>query len=129
MSRTDATLLVVEPDQVTREMYVRELARTWRVLACSDNLSALAHLTSDTVNAVVLEPVMPGGENWSLVAAVRANSATATIPVLICSVVSDRGPGMALGATAHLVKPVAPHQLVKEVAHWLDPHVEARTSK
>jgi DNA-binding response OmpR family regulator len=37
---------------------------------------------------------------------VRADAATAAVPVIVVSIVDERARGMALGASAYLVKPV-----------------------
>ncbi len=122
-------VLIVEPHHVTRELYVRELAQSWPVLACGDRADALELMQREAIGAIVLEPVAPGEEFWSLLAEVRANAATATVPVVICSVVDERRRGLDMGANAYLVKPVSPQQLVREVARWLQPRIETQFPK
>ena len=126
---TEPAVLIVEPHRATRELYVRELEQSWRVLTSNDRAGALDLLKREAIGAIILEPVAPGEEFWSLLAEVRAHAATAGVPVVICSVMDDRRRGLDLGANAYLVKPVSPQQLVREVTRWLQPRIETQFPK
>ncbi len=115
MSRSIRTLLLVEPHEMTRELYVRELAREWRVLACADRQTALKYLETEQIDVLVLEPVAPGDDHWSLLEMVRRHPTKCDMPVVICSAVDERRRGAELGVTVYLVKPVAPRALSDHV--------------
>jgi DNA-binding response OmpR family regulator len=115
MPRSIRTLLLVEPHEMTRELYVRELAREWRVLACADRLTALRYLETELIDVLVMEPVAPGDDHWSLLETVRKHPTTSAMPVVICSAVDERRRGIELGVTVYLVKPVAPRALSDQV--------------
>src|SRR5207249_11254067 len=56
--------------------------------------------------AIVLDILWPKLDGWELLARLKADPATADIPVIVASIVDERGRGVALGATEYLVKPV-----------------------
>jgi signal transduction histidine kinase len=63
--------------------------------------------------AVVLEVGLPGQNGWQVIAELKADAATAEIPVIVASTVDDRPRGLALGAAAYLLKPIRRDQLVE----------------
>lgn len=125
MSSSNASLLLLEPDRATRQLYARELGKRWRVVTVERAAEVLDRLTAESFDAVILEFGAAGGEQWQLLAQVRRQAHDATLPIIICSAVDERGKGYELGVSAYLVKPVSPHQLSGEVARWLDGQVRA----
>ena len=111
MTLPDQTILIIEDDLLTRELYQRELSQRFRVFSCADEQSALAVLQTETISAVVLEPALPREEGWSLLATIRATPRTKMVPVILCSTVDERKRGILAGATAYLIKPVLPATL------------------
>jgi signal transduction histidine kinase/DNA-binding response OmpR family regulator len=61
--------------------------------------------------AVVLDIQLPTLDGWDLLALLKADRATAPIPVVVVSMVDERGKGFALGAAEYLVKPVSGDQV------------------
>lgn len=120
MPEPNQTILLIEDDPATRELYQRELSRDYQVLACGNESDALALLDSHPVSTIVLEPVLQKGQGWSLLAMLHAMPRTRTIPIILCSTLDERRRGMELGATLYLTKPVLPvvlHDAVYQVTH------------
>ena len=61
--------------------------------------------------AVVLDIRLPELDGWDLLALLKADEATAPIPVVVVSMLDERGKGFALGAAEYLVKPVGRDEL------------------
>jgi CheY-like chemotaxis protein len=61
--------------------------------------------------AVVLDIQLPILDGWDLLALLKADPDTAPIPVVVVSMVDERGKGFALGAAEYLVKPVSGNEL------------------
>jgi len=57
-------------------------------------------------DAIVLDLVLPVRDGWEVLKLLKAEPATAEIPVLIVSVVSDHELGLALGAHDYFLKPL-----------------------
>jgi DNA-binding response OmpR family regulator len=118
MLTADQSILIIEYDDPTRELYVRELTRDYHVFACAEDHEALALLHTHTIDAIVLEPSRPNGHGWQLFAEIQAANADRSIPVVLCSTLDERSRGAELGASAYLVKPVLPKTLL-ETLHRL----------
>ena len=62
--------------------------------------------------AIVLDLMMPGQDGWEILQNLKADAATADIPVIVCSVLAQESLAQALGADAYLRKPVSREQLL-----------------
>jgi signal transduction histidine kinase/DNA-binding response OmpR family regulator len=61
---------------------------------------------------VVLDIRIPGLDGWDVLASLKHDPDTAPIPVIVMSIVDERGRGFALGAAEYLVKPVGREELL-----------------
>jgi CheY-like chemotaxis protein len=57
--------------------------------------------------AVLLDVLLPRLDGWDVLARLKSEPATAALPVVIVSMLDERGKAFALGAADYLVKPVA----------------------
>ena len=83
-----------------------------RALRARDGVEALELIRRVLPTAVVLDIKLPRLDGWQVLAELKADPATADIPVVIASVVDDRSRGLALGADVYLRKPVSRDELV-----------------
>jgi signal transduction histidine kinase/ActR/RegA family two-component response regulator len=83
-----------------------------RVLRARDGIEALEQVRNALPVAVVLDIKLPRLDGWQVLAELKADPATAAIPVVIASVVDDRPQGLALGADEYLLKPIRRDELV-----------------
>jgi CheY-like chemotaxis protein/anti-sigma regulatory factor (Ser/Thr protein kinase) len=83
-----------------------------RALRARDGVEALELIRRVLPTAVVLDIKLPRLDGWQVLAELKADPATAAIPVVIASVVDDRPRGLALGADVYLRKPVRRDELV-----------------
>jgi DNA-binding response OmpR family regulator len=109
------TILIVDDDLPTLELYQRELGREYRVLTCTDELEATEILETEPVSAVVLEPVALGEAGWARLTAMTHPPNERCVPVLVCSTQDVRRRDLAIGAAACLIKPVLPTTLLAAV--------------
>jgi signal transduction histidine kinase/CheY-like chemotaxis protein len=61
---------------------------------------------------ITLDLLLPKIDGWDLLVRLKEEPETREIPVVIVSIVEERGKGFALGATDYLVKPVSREELV-----------------
>lgn len=111
MPRMNSSVLIIENDPPTLELYCRELSRDYQVIACPDEDEALRLAGSANLCAIVLEPAISGGNGWHLLAALLQFFAGRSIPIILCSTQDERQRGFREGASAFLVKPVLPVEL------------------
>ena len=83
-----------------------------RVMRATDGVAALELIRAVPPAAVVLDIKLPRLDGWHVLGELKASPATVAIPVVIASVVDDRHRGLALGASAYLLKPVSRDDLL-----------------
>ena len=108
------TILLVDDNLPTLELYQRELGRAYRVLTCTDEVQAIEALRREVICAVVLEPFAVGEAGCARLAAVVLVPSARPVPVLICST-QDRTIGLAMNEDAWLIKPVLPPALLAAI--------------
>src|SRR4030095_7314739 len=72
----------------------------------------------DTPDLVVLDLMLPGLDGLQLTRAIRADSATALIPIIMLTAKaeeSDRIVGLELGADDYITKPFSPNEVVARI--------------
>lgn len=94
------------------EMTLRKAGHTWTPCAAGD--AALAAVRSEKPDATVLDIIMPGMNGLAVLSSLKADPATAGIPVIM---LTARGQNLTRqqaeqsGASAFLTKPFSPTEL------------------
>ncbi|MGN6184122.1 MAG: ATP-binding response regulator, partial [Thermoanaerobaculia bacterium] len=68
--------------------------------------------------AITLDLVLPGMEGWQVLRELKADSATANVPVIIVSMLDNRELALAVGADDYFVKPVEWPRLLRRLAEF-----------
>lgn len=106
-------VVLVDDDRVSLDLLSAYLdGSPLRVLRARDGVEALALVRKVNPAAIVLDIRLPRLDGWQVLAELKADTATAAIPVVIASVVDDRSRGLALGADIYLLKPVRRDELI-----------------
>jgi len=107
------TVVVVEDDRRSFDLLRTYLeAAGARVVSAGDGEEGLDTVRRLSPAGVVLDILLPGIDGWDVLAQLKADPGTAAIPVVVVSMLDERGRGFALGATEYLVKPVGKEQLL-----------------
>jgi len=115
-------VLVVDDDDATRDLLVRLLAREGRnAVGATGGLEGLRLARELHPAAVTLDIAMPDLDGWAVLAALKADPATATIPVIVTTVADERNLARARGAAAYLAKPVDRAALLAALAQHIVP--------
>jgi CheY-like chemotaxis protein len=112
-------VLVVEDDRHSAELlslYLRGAG--YVVVVARDGAEGLRLAQRLRPRAVILDVLLPRVDGWEVLAALKSDPATADCPVLIVSMLDERGKGFALGAADYLVKPIGREQLLEALARW-----------
>jgi DNA-binding response OmpR family regulator len=109
------TVLIIEHDVSTRDLYQRALSRDFKVLVCDDEIEALKLMQAHPLKAIILEPAMYGGRGWTLLSTIKETPVSQHVPVILCSTLDERKRGLAMGAAMCMVKPVLPSVLIDTV--------------
>ncbi|MEO5981106.1 MAG: response regulator [Pedococcus sp.] len=106
-------VVVIEDDHSSAElMSVHLAAAGLRPVVVGDGVAGLQLVRDLGPAAVILDIRLPGMEGWDVLGAIKSDPRTASIPVVVVSVIHERGRGFALGASDYLVKPVARDDLL-----------------
>ena len=115
-------ILVVEDNPSAVALYQRYLEGTpWQVIGTGEPTEATEVARTQKPRAIILDIMMPQLDGWTVLQDLRLNSDTASIPVIISSVVRDPGLGVALGAREYLTKPVSRLSLLAALRRVLAP--------
>jgi len=120
--RSKTKLLVIDdnPDQVY--LYRKMLSMTaFEIIHLPGGEDLLAHIAEIRPGAILMDILLPGIDGWDLLWQIRQNSATAHIPVIICSVMGNDTMARSLGANGYLVKPVERKLLLQELEQFSQP--------
>jgi CheY-like chemotaxis protein len=86
-----------------------------RVVGARDGEEGLDTVRRLSPAGVILDILLPGIDGWEVLAQLKADPRTAPVPVIVVSMLDERGHGFALGAAEYLVKPVGKEQLLAAV--------------
>src|SRR5690349_23087346 len=110
------TVVVVEDDRRSFDLLRVYLeAAGVRVVSARDCEEGLDTVRQLSRAGVILDILLPGIDGWEVVARLKADPRTTAIPVIVVSMLDERGRGFALGAAEYLVKPVGKDQLLAAV--------------
>ena len=101
------TVLLIEDDPRSVELLTLYLEGDgFEVVACQDGLTGMEAARRLRPAAIVLDIMLPLLSGWDFLGLLKVDVTTARIPVVIVSMLDERGKGLALGAADYLVKPV-----------------------
>jgi signal transduction histidine kinase/CheY-like chemotaxis protein len=110
------TVVVVEDDRQSFDLLRAYLeAAGVRVVGARDGEEGLDTVRRLSPAGVILDILLPGIDGWEVLAQLKVDPRTARIPVIVVSMLDERGRGFALGAAEYLVKPVGKEQLLAAV--------------
>jgi CheY-like chemotaxis protein len=121
-------VLVVEDDPRSADLlrvYLEGAGHS--VVLARDGVEGLELARRTRPDAVILDVLLPRLDGWELLARLKRDPDTAAVPVVIVSMLDERGAGFALGAAEYLVKPVVRDELLAALARWMEQPGDGRT--
>jgi len=121
-------VLLVDDDPSSVDLLRAYLEGSGHQVAVARNgVDGLAAVRRDRPAAVILDIRLPGMAGWEVLSAVKADPAVASTPVIVVSVLDERSRGMALGASAYLIKPVSRDDVLMALARVVRPGATTRS--
>ncbi len=117
-----ARIMVVDDEDDIREALVQLLEGTYQVTSARDGSEAVRLALEDPPELVVMDLVMPRMDGFGAIEALRADSTTADVPVILISARGDdltRVKGLDLGAVDFLQKPFSERELKARIERTL----------
>ena len=109
-------VLVVEDDPAAAKLlsiYLMEAGFSVEVAADGDTGFEKAKNLRPAL--ITVDILIPKTDGWELLTRLKADQATASIPVVVVSIMEERGRGFSLGAADYLLKPVDREVLVRVI--------------
>ncbi len=104
---TGRTVLVAEDDDVFFRGLAGDLeAAGYRVIRASNGDEVMEMALAESPVAISLDLVLPGRDGWEVLKELKADSRTASVPVIIVSLIDNHELGFALGADDYFQKPL-----------------------
>jgi CheY-like chemotaxis protein len=105
--RNAATVLVIDDDPAVRELMQRSLSKDgFRVEVAADVRTGLEMARRLKPAVITLDVMMPSLDGWAVLNALKADLATADIPVVMLTMMDDQHLGFALGVADYFTKPI-----------------------
>ncbi|MBU3666432.1 MAG: response regulator [Chthoniobacterales bacterium] len=119
------TLLVIDDDSNSRDLLRRMLEKEgYSVVAAANGPAGIAKAKERRPDLITLDVMMPSMDGWAVLSALKADPATADIPVVMLTMVEDRPMGFALGATDYLAKPIDKSRVLQAVSRCVGDKTE-----
>ena len=126
----DAPVILIAEDNAEVRAYLRDhLAPHHRVIEAADGLEALEQAQTATPNLIVCDVMMPGLNGFDLLARLRSDEQTRSIPVILLTAKASEESkleGLDLGADDYLTKPFSVEELKRKVHHLIQVRQELR---
>ena len=117
---TNVTVLVIDDDPTIRELMERHLDRAgYTVILADGGKSGIEIARTHKPDAIILDILMPEFDGWSVLRALKADSLTQGIPVVMASILDERNTGFSLGAADYLSKPVDRDSLLNSIEKFV----------
>ena len=115
-------VLVIEDDPLSAKLLTTHLAEEgFHVELADDGESAFNKALSLHPSVITLDIMLPKVDGWDLLSRLKSNPETREIPIVVVSIIDERGKGFALGAADYLVKPVQREELIAAIKRFSIP--------
>jgi GAF domain-containing protein/CheY-like chemotaxis protein len=115
-------VIAIDDDPGVITLYKRYLEKqNYEVIGINHTHDIVKHIKAHAPFAILLDIIIPGKDGWQVLKELKEDPFTRDIPVIVCSIVSDKNRGFSLGATNYLIKPIVENELV-EALRRVDNH-------
>jgi CheY-like chemotaxis protein len=98
---------VVDDDPSVRSLLAKTLEKEgYRVISAGNGVEALALARAHRPQAITLDVLMPQMDGWGTLKELKADAGLRDIPVIMVTVLNERGMAIPLGAADFVTKPV-----------------------
>ena len=109
-------VLVIEDDPKAVDLLRLYLTQAgYRVDVAMDGVEGIEKIRHQSPDIVILDVLLPKVDGWDFLRQVKEDPALKNIPIIIVSIVDQKGKGFALGAAEYLVKPIHKEDLLEKL--------------
>ena len=111
-------VLVIDDDKNVHELVKRNFGAEFSMMFAESGDQGIKLLREHRPDAILLDIQMPGRDGWSVLSEIKNDPTLRDLPVIIISMLEDDRQAEALGAAAHMTKPID-RQLLLDQIHSL----------
>jgi signal transduction histidine kinase/ActR/RegA family two-component response regulator len=116
-------VLVIDDDPTFQELMHRFLAQEgFEIISANNAIEAMQLATEVKPDVITLDVMMPQQDGWSVLMQLKSDPILAEIPVLMLTMVDNKGMGYALGAADCFMKPLNRKQISGAVRKYCQTH-------
>lgn len=111
---TARVVLTVDDDAGVITLFRRYLEKQgYRVFGLTQGERVVQEAKRLKPYAITLDVILPGKDGWDVIRELKADPETRDIPVIVCSILSDRDKALSMGIADYLVKPISEDLLLQ----------------
>lgn len=122
MSSDPTKVLIVEDDEMNRDMLQRRLQRSGYTVICAfDGPQGIAMAASEQPHIILMDVALGEMDGWEAATIIRQHPATADIPIIALTahaLESDRQKSIRVGCADFETKPVALDHLIEKMERY-----------
>jgi len=108
------TIVVIDDDTGVVTLYKRFLDKQgYEIIGINDTQNIVARVKHYAPTAILLDVLIPEKDGWTVLRELKEDPVTQAIPVIICSIISEKNRGFSLGAADYLIKPIVENELIR----------------
>jgi PAS domain S-box-containing protein len=117
-------ILIVDDEVPARELLASYLEPEYRIAMAESGTEVVQKAQQLRPDAITLDVLMPGGNGFETLVALRKTPETTDIPIIIVSILDQKQVGFALGAADYLIKPIRKPVLLETIRRHVLPHAD-----
>lgn len=118
MQEVQRSLLIVDDNPDLLELLQEGLSTHFTLHVAHDGIEGLNQAISHHPDCAIIDVKMPGLDGFQLIRALRGDSITQDIPLIILTAMPEEHglePGLISGTDCYLTKPVLPSELIESI--------------
>jgi CheY-like chemotaxis protein len=119
-----ATILLVEDNEMNRDMLSRRLSRKgYQVIVAADGAEGHQLATQEQPDIILMDMSLPIMDGWEVTRRLKAETTTASIPIVALTahaMTGDRERALEAGCDDYDTKPIEFPRLLKKIQTFLD---------
>jgi PAS domain S-box-containing protein len=119
MARTRTIMVVDDDPDIANLVKIQLESSGYRVFVLGRGRSVVARAEEKQPDLIILDLILPDWEGIDVLRALKENTVTADIPVIVLTITQDDGTAWSLGAVDYLTKPVEAKDLLRSVEQAL----------
>jgi signal transduction histidine kinase/DNA-binding response OmpR family regulator len=108
-------VLVIDDDINVHELVRRNFGNEFSMMFADSGDQGIELLREHKPDAILLDILMPGRDGWSVLSEIKNDPQLRDLPVIIISMLEDDRQAEALGAVAHMTKPIDRQLLLTQI--------------